>query len=281
MKISKLRQLSAVILFFCATSGAKAYTPPKIQLANIYKEGIDLRKYMVSEKLDGVRAYWNGKNFISKSGRIIRTPKWYLSKMPKQHLDGELWIARKKFEEISAAARTKVPNDKLWKTIKYMIFDMPQHSGDFNQRIEAAKQLVAKLKSKNIQVIKQFKITDHKALTNKLNKIVKAGGEGLMLRKIKSPYQAKRNNNLLKLKAYKDDEARVLSLIPGKGKFKGMMGSLIVKNKAGEKFKIGTGFTHKERKNPPKVGDIITYKYHGRTKKNKPKYPSFVRIYRE
>lgn len=281
MKISKLKHITTSILFFCVISSAKAYTPPQIQLANLYKEGIKLDQYLVSEKLDGVRAYWDGQQFISKSGIIIRTPKWYSETMPKEHLDGELWIGRNKFEEISAASRTKNPEDKVWKEIKFMIFDMPQHKGNFIERIAAAKKLIAESKTTHLQLIEQFKVVDHKSLMQHLNKIIKEKGEGLMLRKINAPYEAKRNDNLLKLKAYEDSEARVLSVNAGKGKYKGMMGSLTVINKEGVKFKIGTGFTTEQRKNPPHVGDIITYKFHGKTKKNTPKYPSFMRIYHE
>jgi DNA ligase-1 len=159
-----------------------------------------------------------------------------------------------------------------------MLFDMPKHEGVFTKRLEAMKNLVANSGSKYLKVIEQSKISTHQNLTKKLNEIVKNGGEGLMLHRDYSLYQAVRNDDLLKLKTFEDAEAVVISHIAGEGKFAGMMGALLVENKEKIRFKIGTGFTNSQRKLPPKIGAVITYKFFGKTKNNKPRFASFMRV---
>lgn len=251
---------------------------PEIQLANLYHEDIDVKNYLVSEKLDGVRAYWDGKKLISREGNIYNAPKWFIADFPKEHLEGELWIGRGKFEELSGIVRTEIPDDEGWKMVRLMLFDMPKHEGVFTKRLEAMKTLVANSGSKYLKVIEQSKISTHQNLTKKLNEVVKNGGEGLMLHRNESLYQATRNDDLLKLKTFEDAEAVVIAHIAGEGKFTGMMGALLVENKEKIRFKIGTGFTDEQRKFPPKIGTVITYKFFGKTKNNKPRFASFMRV---
>ena len=100
----------------------------------------------------------------------------------------------------------------------------------------------------------------------------------MMLHLAKATHRASRSDALLKLKPYFDDEAKVIAHLPGQGKYTGMLGALRVKNQRGIEFSIGTGFTDVERANPPPIGSIITYKYHGFTKKGVPRFASFLRI---
>ena len=277
----------SIFLFFIAiavatTCYASQSTQPEIQLANIYHRDIDVTNYLVSEKLDGLRAYWDGKNLISKEGNIYNAPEWFTKDFPSEHLEGELWIGRGKFEETSGIIRTQIPNDQDWQKVHLMLFDMPKHKGTFSERLEAMKILVANLHSKNLAknllVIEQFKIANHQALIKKLNEVTKLGGEGLVLHRQDSLYKAIRNNDVLKLKTFEDAEAKVLSRIAGKGKYEGMMGALLVENEEKIRFKIGGGFSDELRKNPPKIGSIITYKYFGKTNENKPRFASFLRV---
>ena len=57
--------------------------------------------------------------------------------------------------------------------------------------------------------------------------------------------------------------------------------SLKIKLEDGVVFNLGGGFSDKERLNPPKVGDIVTFKYYGFTKNDKPKFASFLRVRKE
>ena len=134
-------------------------------------------------------------------------------------------------------------------------------------------------------LIKQFKVSGHADLMNELDRVTKQGGEGLMLHLGSSLYHGRRDDDLLKLKQYFDAEAKVIEHYPGKGKYKGLLGAMLVETlgSAREKirFRIGTGFSDEERSIPPPIGTIITYKYFGITKSGLPKFPSFIRIRRE
>ncbi|MBM5783043.1 MAG: DNA ligase, partial [Pelagibacterales bacterium] len=152
---------------------------------------------------------------------------------------------------------------------------------NFAERFVQMKKIVENTNSQYLQVIQQFKLENHQALEAKLQETMKQGGEGLMLHKINSFYQANRNDNALKYKTYEDQEAKVISYIMGKGKFEGVIGAIIVENQEGIRFKIGSGFSYEQRKNPPKIGSIITYKFYGKTKNNKPKFASFLRVRKE
>lgn len=274
---TKLFLLNFLFLFHF-TNFSYAKNSHQIQLANLYHKGINLDEYLVSEKLDGVRAYWNGQDFISKQGNKINAPKCFTINFPNQHLEGELWIDRGQFEAVAGVVKKEKASCNDWQDVKLMLFDLPKSKESFLQRYEEMKELVKNANSKYLYVIEQFKIANHQALEEKLKDVIKQGGEGLMLHKANSFYQANRNDDVLKYKAYEDAEAKVIEHIAGKGKYAGMLGAILVENEDGIRFKIGSGFSNEQRKNPPKIGSIITYKFYGKTKNNKPKFVSFVRM---
>lgn len=251
---------------------------PALQHAKSYTNDINIESYWVSEKLDGVRGYWNGKHLVTRNGNKIHTPTWFTASWPSYAMDGELWIARNKFEQVSGCIRSKSTQRLCWKSVKYMVFDLPQHHGDFSSRIESMKQLVNEKLSPQLFMVKQQKIQNTAHLFSLLDKTIEDGGEGLMLHLASANYQIGRNNNVLKLKRHQDAEARVISYTPGKGKYKGVLGSLLVQTPTGIQFKIGTGFSDLERANPPDIGSIITYKYIGKTQRGVPRFASFIRI---
>jgi DNA ligase 1 len=251
---------------------------PELLLANIYQPDINLQDYWVSEKLDGVRAYWDGKHLISRQGNIYPAPAWFTAALPKIALDGELWLDRDKFALLSGLVRRQSPNDTDWRDIKYMIFDLPGSSDTFDQRLKQLEQIINTINATHIKLIQQYKVASHEALMKKLDDIVKKGGEGLMLHRGSSKYKSGRSDDLLKLKTYLDAEARVIKHIPGTGKYKDMLGSILVESADKKRFRIGTGFSDEERKHPPAIGSLITYKYFGLTSKGIPRFASFVRV---
>ncbi|PKF62225.1 DNA ligase [Psychromonas sp. psych-6C06] len=267
-----------LIVLLLLLSPAVFAAPPPIQLASKYHSDIDISQYWVSEKLDGVRAYWDGQHLISRRGNIFPAPKWFIKDFPTQALDGELWIAREQFERVSGIVRTEQANDEDWQSIAFMIFDLPSSSKRFTARLKVMQQLVDDSPSPYLKMIPQQKYSSQQALQATLDRIINDGGEGLMLHHVDAYYQVKRSQDLMKLKRYDDAEAVVMAYIPGKGKHSGRMGSLLVKTKDGMSFKIGSGFTNAERENPPKIGDIITYQYIGKTKNGVPRFATFLRI---
>ncbi len=256
---------------------------PALQLANIYNSDIHLHDYWVSEKLDGVRAYWDGNKFLSKQGNIYHAPDWFTEGFPSFALDGELWLGRGQFDRLSGIVRKQVPIDKEWQKVSYQVFDLPENDDDFDGRLEYLKEYFATENTPLwLRLIPQYKIANEPALLQKLKEIEILKGEGLMLHKGGSFYHAGRDDDLLKLKSYRDAEARVLAHFSGNGKYETMLGALLVEAvnhlQEGKRFKIGSGFSDGERANPPKVGSIITYKYFGLTSKGLPRFASFMRI---
>lgn len=247
-------------------------------LANVYQKNIKIENYWISEKFDGVRAYWNGNELVSRKGNIFHAPKWFTQSLPKEKLDGELWIARGKFEQVSGIVRRKEIDEKAWGLIKYKIFDLPASTKIFDERLKQLKKIINNINKPHIQIVNQFKVSSHGLLNENLEEIVKQGGEGLMLHLGSSYYKSGRNDDLLKLKKHSDAEAIVIKHLPGKGKYKGMLGSILVESKNNKRFKIGSGFTDSERKHPPAIGSTITYKYFGLTRNGIPRFASFMRV---
>ncbi len=266
--------LCCLMCFMPMTWGAT----PKLMLANSYHEDINVTDYWVSEKLDGVRAYWNGTQLISRQGNVFAAPDWFTADFPKIPLDGELWMGRGTFETLSGAVRKTTPVDSEWRAIRLMVFDMPEQAGDFNQRLETLRRMFAQKHSHYITLVAQEKLPSQKALMARLDEVVNAGGEGLMLHLGSAPYRGVRSDDLLKLKRFEDAEATVLAHIAGTGKYQGAMGALLVQNSAGVQFKIGTGFSDAQRKNPPPIGSQITYRYRSITNKGVPRFASFMRV---
>lgn len=259
-------------------SFAWAADPTPLLLANVLGPQVDPAAYLVSEKFDGVRALWDGKTLRFRSGQTIAAPPWFLAKLPAQALDGELWLGRGRFEELSGFVRRLQPEDTEWRQIRYMIFELPDAPGPFTARAQRIQELVAATGWPQLVAIPQLRVKDRQALKSKLDEVVRAGGEGLMLHLAEAPYLTGRSDVLLKLKPLSDTEATVVGHIPGKGKYQGMLGALRVEMPDGKQFVIGTGFTDAVRKSPPAVGTVITYTYRGLTKNGLPRFASYLRV---
>lgn len=264
-----------------ANSGQTNVVAPSLLLAHVAHDDINPAPYLISEKLDGVRGYWDGKTLRFRSGNVVNAPVWFIAKLPTQALDGELWLGRGRFEELSGMVRTEQPDDDAWRQIKYMIFELPGAPGTFAQRYQTIRDITRRTNWPQLQAVEHFAIADRAALQRKLKQIVRDGGEGLMLHRADARYVTGRSEVLLKLKLLLDTEAKVVGHIPGKGKFDGMLGSLEVESPEGKRFRIGTGFTNALRKNPPPIGAIVTYQYRGLTKNGLPRFASFLRLRRE
>jgi DNA ligase-1 len=247
------------------------------QLASQYHDDIIVQDYWISEKLDGIRARWTGTELITRNGNVIHTPAWFVKDFPAQVLEGELWLARNNFEQTVSIVLRGKPNED-WQDIKFMLFDLPEHKGKFNQRLAELQHVVDSVTSPYLVVIPQFKLANHTQLKAKLEEVVAQGAEGLMLHHQDAHYQNGRSADLLKLKKYQDAEARVIAHIIGKGKYNSMLGSLLVEMDNGLQFKIGSGFSDLQRLDPPPIGTMITFKYYGLTARGIPRFASFLRV---
>ncbi|MBZ9612290.1 DNA ligase [Rheinheimera maricola] len=267
-----------IVLLLVVCCQLTAASKPELLLAQVYNDTVDVQQYWVSEKLDGVRAYWDGKQLISRGGNVIAAPAWFVADFPPQPLDGELWLGRNKFAETLSIVSKQQPVDSEWQQIRYYLFELPQAKGSFTERINALQRLVAQQNSRYLMLVPQFRIADQAALAAKLSELEQAGAEGLMLHHQDALYKTGRSNDLLKLKSYQDTEAQVIGYRPGKGKYQGMVGALIVKTADGKIFAIGSGLTDALRQTPPPIGSVITYRYNGLTKHGLPRFARFVRL---
>lgn len=245
---------------------------PHLLLLKTYKDQ-NISGWVMSEKLDGIRAYWNGKQLLSRGGKIIHVPKWFVKDYPDFAIDGELWSKRADFENISSIVRDKIPSEK-WREIKHYIFEVPNAKGNLYQRLAKVKPY----ENNSIQIIKQIKVENRSDLEKFLKEVENKGGEGIVVRDPNVGYIDKRTSKALKVKSFLDDECEVIAHTQGKGKYRNMLGALVCKLANGTRFKIGSGFSDEERKNPPQIGDIVTFKYKELTKYKKPRFPTFLRI---
>lgn len=281
MRLSRDLLYTAQLLLLCVGMGfcdhLPAVTPPAIELATTYSGNVNISEYWVSEKLDGIRARWDGQRLISKGGNPFNPPNWFVAGFPAQALDGELWIDRARFEETASIVMRDEAGDK-WQKLKFMLFDLPDDNGTFSQRLLKLSAIVTRVDSPYLHLITHYKLADETQLLNKLDDIVTKSGEGLMLHHQNALYSHRRNAHLIKLKTFEDEEAKVISHLPGKGKYQGLMGSIKVELKSGEQFKIGSGFSDLQRQYPPPIGAIVTFKYYGKTARGIPRFASFMRI---
>ena len=265
-------------LLFAFLNLAVAVEPPPLLLAKPYTDDISVQDYWVSEKLDGVRAYWDGRRLLSRRGNVFNAPAWFTAGFPPHPLDGELWLRRGAFEATLGTVRKQRPVAAEWRQLSYQIFELPGAAGNFTQRLARLKRIITDVNSPYLQLIPQQRFENRADLQKKLDEVVAGGGEGLMLHRADSLYQTGRGDALLKLKTYQDAEAVVIAHLPGKGRNLGRLGALLVEMPDGRQFKIGSGFSDRERGNPPPVGALITYKYYGLSRRGIPRFASFLRI---
>lgn len=265
------------LIFFTYPSLTRAQ-PPAIPLANVYHPGVNIQDYWVSEKLDGVRAWWDGERFWSRGGHIYAAPVWFTEGFPAQPLDGELWSGRERFAELSGVVRKRQPVDAEWQQVRFHVFDLPMQNTPFEHRYQRLTALVEASGSPYLVLVRQSPVTSHDELLKHLHEMVAAGGEGLMLKRKAGLYQAGRSDDLLKVTTHDDADAVVVRHLPGKGRLEGMLGALEVKLADGRQFRIGTGFSDAQRRQPPPVGATVTFRYRGHTATGLPRFARFLRV---
>lgn len=270
------RLFLATLALLLTTLASAAELP--LLLAERYTGSSDVTQYWVSEKLDGVRAQWDGRQLRFRSGNSVNAPAWFLAALPVSPLDGELWMGRGTFDRLSGLVRRETPDDAEWRNVRYMIFELPGAAGTFTERIDQMKTVVTRAKVPWLQSVEQFRLPDAKALQKRLDELVRSGGEGLMLHRADASYETGRSPALLKVTPWLDAEARVVAHLPGKGKYSGMLGALKVAMADGRHFALGSGFTDAQRRDPPPVGTQVTYRYRELTRNGIPRFPRFLRV---
>lgn len=274
--MSSSRMLAVVWMFLLAVTASAGELP--MLLAERYTPGIDVSQYWVSEKLDGVRAHWDGRQLRYRSGNPVSAPGWFLAALPARPLDGELWLGRGRFDQLSGIVRRESPRDDEWREIRYMIFELPEAAGSFSERRAQIQNVVAVTGVPWLQAVEQFRLPDAPALQRKLDEVVRGGGEGLMLHQAEAPFVTGRSPVLLKVTPWLDAEARIVAHLPGRGKHVGRLGALRVEMHDGRQFSLGSGLSDAQRGDPPAIGSLVTYRYRELTRKGIPRFPRFLRI---
>jgi DNA ligase-1 len=278
MHPSTWQTLSILLPLSMASSVTFAAFAPTLLLAKSAPSSIDPVGYLVSEKLDGVRAFWDGQRLRTRGGLLIAAPTWFTQKLPAMALDGELWMDRGRFDLLSGTVRQAEPDEVAWRLISFRVFEMPGAAGPFEQRAQRLRQVVEQAQFGGLQWVPQEVIADRSALQRRLAEVVAAGGEGLMLHKADAPYTTGRSDVLLKLKPVEDADAVVIGYEPGKGRFAGQTGALTVRDEQGRVFSVGSGLSHAQRISPPPLGSTVTVRWRGTTSKGLPRFATLWRL---
>jgi DNA ligase-1 len=263
-----------------SAAASKTTKPPPLLLAHSWESDTDLTDWWISEKLDGVRAYWTGTQFLSRQGNVYHAPPWFTEGLPNVPLDGELWIDRKAFQRTVSIVRRHDQSDH-WREVRFVLFDAPAASGGFEARQEFLETTLCEHQPQFARVLNQERCRGLQHLREELCRITSLGGEGLMLRQPGSRYEVGRSNTLLKAKLFTELDAEVVEHLAGQGRHRGRMGALLVRLANGTTFNVGTGFSDAERGSPPTVGSVITVRYQELTDRGVPRFPTFVRVRRD
>ena len=256
------------------TAAAEGKAPPLL-LAHKWETDRDPTGWWMSEKLDGLRAYWDGETFISRLGNRFHAPAWFTADLPADTLDGELWVGRKQFQRATSIVRSGAGGDD-WKAVTYVVFDAPEASGGFEDRLKHIEHVMTRANPPHARFLEHAQCRGIDHLREELARVEALGGEGLMLRQPGSKYAIGRSSTLLKVKTFHDTEGRVIGHAPGTGKHKGRLGALIVELPSGVQFNVGTGFSDAERESPPAIGAVITFRYQELSNDGVPRFPSYV-----
>ena len=282
-KRSALMLLLAALSYGAVPLAVAADVKPPLMLANVYRPSVQMPDYWVSEKYDGVRAFWDGQKLLTRGGQAINAPAWFTANWPATPMDGELWAGRGQFQKAVSTVRQQMPVDTAWRGIRFMVFDLPAEPGPFTDRLTTLNNVVTKLAVPWVQAVPQSKVASHSVLQSQLKQITKSGAEGLMLHRGSSLYKGARNDDLLKVKMHDDAEAKVVGHVPGKGKYVGQLGALLVEmssldGQPAKRFKLGTGLSDAQRLNPPAIGSQVTYRFRGLNDSGIPRFASFMRL---
>jgi DNA ligase-1 len=270
-----LKGLCAFYVLISPLSHASNITPHL--LLKTYTDSHDVTGWLMSEKLDGIRALWDGAQLTTRQGNLIHAPDWFINDLPPFDLDGELWTQRHDFETISSIVRQSIP-DQRWQTITYNIFEVPKQTGGLLKRLAILETYLQNKPSRFIHIIPQTQVISTTHLDNRLDDVIAEKGEGLVVRHPETPYQTGRSDNALKVKRYSDAECTITGYTAGKGKYVGQTGALTCLLPSEMTILIGSGLSDQQRKTPPTIGSVITYKYYGLTKNKLPRFPVFMRV---
>ncbi|MEI9866424.1 MAG: hypothetical protein WDN00_18085 [Limisphaerales bacterium] len=162
----------------------------EMTLGTDYTTDVNPAGWLVSEKMNGCRAYWDGSQFWTRGGNVISAPAWFMEGLPTSHLDGEIWAGRESFEE----ARLAVQFGRWTRRCRFVAFDAPAFQGTWARRMRGAEHIWR-------DVVKFEPVKSRAGLMKRLREVKNWGGEGLMIRNSETTgYETGKTSNLLKVK---------------------------------------------------------------------------------
>ena len=275
-ELDRIGSAAPLARYAASDDAGEATKGPPLLLAQTWTNDVDLGGWWMSEKLDGVRAFWDGQRLLSRLGNVLHAPDWFVAELPGVPLDGELWLGRKSFQRTVSIVRRQDKSDH-WKEISYLVFDAPTQEAAFEERMEFLRDALSGKQARHVQLHSHERCKDAEHLRSELARVEALGGEGLMLRQPESKYEIGRSATLLKVKTFHDAEAVVVDHQAGSGRHKGRLGALVVQLADGTQFSVGTGFSDNQRETPPPIGSTITFRYQELSDRGVPRFPSFVR----
>jgi len=277
---------------------ASAAEASAVMLADKYAEKLDPTGWWISEKLDGVRAYWDGQDFYSRNGNGFPAPTWFKQGLPATPLDGELWAGRRQFRRCLSIVRNS-SSAELWQYITYLVFDAPALAQPYEQRVAYIQKTVVPIEAPGrseggdaagasssvssgasgcpyAAPVGTVRCEGREHLRRELAKVEAKGGEGLMLRQPGTLYEKKRSKTLLKVKSTHDEEAKVVGHEGGTGKNAFRCGALTLVTPDGRQFSCGSGLSDHDRLHPPAINSVVTYRFTELMENGYPRFPVFV-----
>jgi DNA ligase-1 len=276
--LSRRRLLTAGLVLSATPAALWARPQLPLVLAQNAPEDLDPAGYLVSEKYDGVRGYWDGRQLWFRSGLPVAAPAWFTAALPPVALDGELWMARGRFEALMGAVRRTQPQDAEWRQVRFMVFERPGAEGSFAERVASLQALLAARRAGPAEAVEHDMVASRAELKKRLEAVVDGGGEGLVLHRADAAFVSGRSPVVLKLKPLHDAEAEVIGHVPGRGRLQGRLGALRLRTVDGTVFFIGTGLTDTLRDHPPPMGAWVTYTHRGLTERGVPRFASYLRL---
>jgi DNA ligase-1 len=260
-----------------APAAAAVSTKPPMMLLETWDGKLDPTGWYFSEKYDGVRGWWDGKEFVSRGGNAYVAPALFKAKMPRTVIEGELWMGRGTFQTCSGVARGGSPDD--WANMKFMAFDVPDPQAPLELRLTKLYSEAQLASCPWLVAVEQTVVKSAAHLRQLVADVEAKGGEGGVIRRPGSTYKLdSRSTDWLRVVSVLRDEAVVIGYTKGKGGRGGGIGALICAMPNGQQFRVGTGLKAADLQNPPPVGTVITYGYKKLTDGGVPREPRYVGV---
>src|SRR5690348_6312562 len=135
----------------------------------------------MSEKMDGVRGFWNGNNMLSRNGKDLDCPSWFVHRfitdLPTgMMLDGELWMGPGTSHETVMSVLSSINSD--WSQLGYYIYDIPSESGrTYEERMEVMNCIKPCLPT-HAHIVNNIRCNGKEHLLEYLQSILATRGEG-------------------------------------------------------------------------------------------------------